>query len=695
MALPDTGTSAAVLVGVAAYTRLDPLPAVTAGVTRMAELLRDRQVWGLPTEHVTLLGSNASRDTILGAVRDAASGCTDTLLVYFAGHGLRDRSDELHLALADADDDHPEIASLAYPELRRVVGRAGYRARRRITVLDCCYSGLAGGMGAATLARPDLAHLLEEDGDDESEGGDYGSCVLTSAPKTGRSFAPPGARYPEFTGELIEVLEHGIPDAGPTLSVDQIWRRVRRRLLTQGSPEPQQFGHNAVARQGWVHNRAHRRAPSSKEPFEVPTGTLPAPPEPPLRSDAVLGTASGMTGQSLQTEPSPPAPPTPQPSALPESARPAVRGITRRRAIMLGTAVAAVAGGIAEAVNLMSGTHSDPDKWRLRWRFDAANQLSAAPTVADGVVYVGSGDHNLYAIDAATGAKKWAYETGDQINSSPAVLDGVVYFGSNDRNVYAVHADTGRKKWSYTTGKAVAASPAVVGGTVYIGGWDNHMYALDAATGAEKWSFPTGAYVDGVRPVVVGGLVYFGSLDKSFYALDAATGKKKWAYEIGASSSSPTAVGGTVYVGGGDDSVFALDAATGAKKWAYSGDAEATTNRDSEITSSPVLADGVLYMGSWDHNVYALDAATGTKKWAYETGDEVWGGPAVAGGVVYIGSFDHRLYALDAATGTKKWSYETDFQIPSSPVVRNNTVFVCSDGQYVYALDTSAEKPST
>lgn len=692
MALPDTGTSAAVLVGVAAYTRLDPLPAVTAGVTRMAELLRDRQIWGLPTEHVTVLGSDASRDAVLGAIRDAATICTDTLLVYFAGHGLRDRSDELHLALADADDDHPEIASLAYPELRRVIGRAGYRARRRITVLDCCYSGLAGGMGTATLAGPDLAHLLEEDGDDGAEGGDYGSCVLTSAPKTGRSFAPPGARYPEFTGELIEVLEHGIPDAGPTLSVEQVWRRVRRRLLTQGSPEPQQFGHNAVARQGWVHNRAHSRPPSSEDPFKAQIDAVATPPEPPLRAP---GAASRATDQSLQTTPSPPAPPMTQPSAPPGNARRAVRGITRRRALVLVTAVAAVAGGIAETVNLTTGTQPDPDKWRLRWRFDATNQLSAAPTIADGVVYVGSGDYNLYAIDAATGTKKWAYKTGDQINSSPFVLDGVVYFGSNDRNVYAVYADTGRKKWSYKTGKAVAAAPAVVGGTVYVGGWDNHMYALNAATGAQRWSFPTGAYVDVVRPAVAGGMVYFGSLDKNFYALDAATGKKKWASEIGASSSSPTVARGRVYVGGGNDSVFALDAATGTEKWAYRArdDAQGTANPDSELTSSPVLADGVLYVGSGDHNVYALDATTGTKKWAYETGDQVWGGPAVAGGVVYIGSFDHRLYALDAATGTKRWSYETDFQIPSSPVVMNSTVFVCSDGQYVYALDASAKQP--
>lgn len=56
---------------------------------------------------------------------------------------------------------------------------------------------------------------------------------------------------------------------------------------------------------------------------------------------------------------------------------------------------------------------------------------------ANGVVYVGSFDNNVYALDAATGALKWSYTTGNFIDSSPAVADGVVYIGSGDQRVYA------------------------------------------------------------------------------------------------------------------------------------------------------------------------------------------------------------------------------------------------------------------
>jgi outer membrane protein assembly factor BamB len=62
-----------------------------------------------------------------------------------------------------------------------------------------------------------------------------------------------------------------------------------------------------------------------------------------------------------------------------------------------------------------------------------------APTVSNNVVYVGSNDKNIYAFNAATGAKLWAAPTGQAIFSSPAVANGIVYVGSEDGNLYAYH----------------------------------------------------------------------------------------------------------------------------------------------------------------------------------------------------------------------------------------------------------------
>jgi outer membrane protein assembly factor BamB len=65
--------------------------------------------------------------------------------------------------------------------------------------------------------------------------------------------------------------------------------------------------------------------------------------------------------------------------------------------------------------------------------------INSSPTVANGVVYIGSDDHNLYAFDAKTGTILWTYATGDKVNSSPAVANGVIYISSEDGNLYAFH----------------------------------------------------------------------------------------------------------------------------------------------------------------------------------------------------------------------------------------------------------------
>ena len=68
------------------------------------------------------------------------------------------------------------------------------------------------------------------------------------------------------------------------------------------------------------------------------------------------------------------------------------------------------------------------------------------------MVYFGSWDNNVYALNASTGALLWKYTTGYHVFSSPAVANGVVYVGSADNNLYALNASTGALLWKYTTG---------------------------------------------------------------------------------------------------------------------------------------------------------------------------------------------------------------------------------------------------
>jgi outer membrane protein assembly factor BamB len=308
---------------------------------------------------------------------------------------------------------------------------------------------------------------------------------------------------------------------------------------------------------------------------------------------------------------------------------------------------------------------------KLQWKNPigtSSSSTQSSPAVVNGVVYFGSDDGNLYALNASTGAELWSFKTGSNVISSPAVANGVVYVGSNDGNVYALNATTGAKLWSLFAG-GVISSPAVANGVVYIGA-DNSVYALNGTTGAPLWSYRTGNEVVS-SPAVANGVVYIGSFDDNVYALAASTGTKLWSYTTGNFvESSPAVASGVVYVGSDDHNVYALNASTGAKLWSH--------DAGSNVYTSPAVANGVVYVGSLS-GIHAYNASTGTPLW--NDGGSYVGSPAVANGVVYTGSNgDGNVYALNASSGDLLWSYDTSENSSvvaiSSPTIVNGVIYI-------------------
>src|SRR5258708_16184418 len=100
----------------------------------------------------------------------------------------------------------------------------------------------------------------------------------------------------------------------------------------------------------------------------------------------------------------------------------------------------------------------------------------------------------MLALDAVTGALKWSCDTGGYIDSSPPVVGGVVYVDSGDLNLYVLDAVTGTLKWSYTTGSYrsyIYSSPAVANGVVYVGSTNAKLYALHPVTCPLNSIYPT------------------------------------------------------------------------------------------------------------------------------------------------------------------------------------------------------------
>ncbi len=348
-----------------------------------------------------------------------------------------------------------------------------------------------------------------------------------------------------------------------------------------------------------------------------------------------------------------------------------------------------------------------------KWAFATGARIASSPAISNGVVFFESYDGKLYAVDAVSGALKWSFATGgerryaakhlhgslpvdetmpdpfDTFLSSPAVADGDVYFGSGDGNVYALDAASGGLKWKFETGDVVHASPAFSDGMLFIGSWDSYFYALDALTGALKWRFKTGE--DPVNhnqigiqssAAVAAGIVYFGCRDLHLYALDEWTGRQLWAFDTKGSwvIASPAVRDGKVYAATSDSGLFfALDAKTGVQIFSLS-------FKQWPMFSSPAIAGKFAYIGSHSGKLIAVDLDDGRVAWQFATDAAKTFGPSLTnpdGTPNYQAAFEGPFYDEMVAGDARMMSVGA---VLSSPVVENGTIFFGSMDGKLYAL---------
>jgi eukaryotic-like serine/threonine-protein kinase len=76
----------------------------------------------------------------------------------------------------------------------------------------------------------------------------------------------------------------------------------------------------------------------------------------------------------------------------------------------------------------------------VHWKYTTEAYIEhGQPFVANDMVYIGSHDHYLYALNRADGRLMWKYDAGSGIRSSPVEVDGIVYVGSDDGTLHAVN----------------------------------------------------------------------------------------------------------------------------------------------------------------------------------------------------------------------------------------------------------------
>jgi outer membrane protein assembly factor BamB len=305
------------------------------------------------------------------------------------------------------------------------------------------------------------------------------------------------------------------------------------------------------------------------------------------------------------------------------------------------------------------------------WQAPIGAALYAEIALGDGLLFTFTGLNSLVALSQSTGEVVWSYPSGGLVGSgSPVVEAGVVYIGSSDESVRAVDIATGQELWRSSIPHTTVNQPendafyltadsfAVAGGTVFATGDGGILYALSAKDGSHLWSVQTQGNILGT-PAVANGTVYV----VAHRAGAEEPRHQDWLYELDARDGSvlrEQSLPGVQNVAISDNTMFvvrafdvaaeadvpalsAIDLATGEVKW----ETEINAVAYPVVAGNLVIVDGLESEGVY---LYALDKETGTTVWkVYGVATSV---PLVADGFVVVTTENDVIALAEAGSGT-------------------------------------------
>lgn len=337
-----------------------------------------------------------------------------------------------------------------------------------------------------------------------------------------------------------------------------------------------------------------------------------------------------------------------------------------------------------------------PDKPELLWRFQAEGAIYHSPVADENAIYVCTLKGMVYALDSQ-GNPKWSrqlYRTPkadgtprlERIDAPPSIFNDILYIGSLNGTVYALNNQTGDTIWKYEIDEPILGSISLhddkSGGgparLIVLGQDTGALFSLDPKSGEKIWQTESIDRCDGSASLG-NGLIVFGSCAAAYHVFSAEDGHhiKDIPLDDDSQVASGAAMAGdSIFSGSHSGRLFHASLSTGEILW---------VNEDSmdEVFSTPAIGKELVIFGSFDGNIYALDRLTGERRWIYET-DGYPTSAVIASDKVIVG-VDGVLYFLELDTGKLLWSYEISDEI-ASPAIINNTVVIASEDGTVTAF---------
>lgn len=219
----DPVNTQAILIGASQFEedeKLLPLPAVENNICELRRLITDPKVMGIPDGNVISILNPSSSHEILSQLRFIIPKAIDTLIFYYAGHGVDCPSTKLfYLATKTTDRSDPDGSdALSFDRIGKMIIKKAISSTKIIFILDCCYSGLAI--------------------DEFNTKGNRQVFIITATSFNETAKAPLGAIHTAFTGEFLHLLKKGRKKGKSTFTLREIQEYLEKQLSDKNFPKP-------------------------------------------------------------------------------------------------------------------------------------------------------------------------------------------------------------------------------------------------------------------------------------------------------------------------------------------------------------------------------------------------------------------------------------------------------------------------
>lgn len=338
--------------------------------------------------------------------------------------------------------------------------------------------------------------------------------------------------------------------------------------------------------------------------------------------------------------------------------------------------------------------------------WDYRNQEFSAPALISrkDELVVGASDGHVSRVKASSGKTIWSRtlvnpekgplgadpeRLGSPVHADVLVHDRLVFVGTLDGGVHALNYTDGTTRWSFKAEDAIESGLTYADGRLLFMDGREILYTLDATTGKLLWRYqrraPEYFTIKGAGvPTVRNGVVYAGFADGALVALQLDTGELVWSRDLSADRTEftdidlqPIVDGDRIYVGSYASGLNIVALEDGLLEWRLPLDNLTAMIQHREI----------LYLTTAQGRVVAVDPVQRKTLWSFRFKDANPVGLTAHGPYLFVATADGPLAVLDREVGTllHRWNPSNGFHTP--PVFDKARGFILSNGGILYSFE--------